>query len=654
MGEDAQRRKRLTIIGVSSFLLVGMVVAVTVGVNLNQDYADTKSGNKSHEVSSSMKAIKTICQPTDYKQECVRSLHSAAGNTTDPKELIKVAFKVAMKKISEGVQKSIVFQELEKEPRAKKALDQCKELLDLSIRELQHSFDKVGEFDIMQMDDMLMDLKVWLSAAITYQETCIDGFQDTFSNAGEKMKAALKTSMEMSSNGLAIITSMYSVLTDLQLTGVGNRRLLQDEDDEDDDDNKLPVLGHGELPDWVDPGVRRLLAEQPEKIKADIVVAKDGSGKYKTIGHALEKVPKKGTKPFVIYIKEGVYAENVFVDNGFDHVVFIGDGPLKTRITGNLNYIDGTPTFKTATVAVQGDYFIAKDIGFENTAGPHKHQAVALRVQADMSIFYNCHMDGYQDTLYTHTKRQFYRDCTISGTIDFVFGDAAVVFQNCKFVVRKPLDNQYCIVTAQGRKERHQPSAIIFQNATIVSDPEHYAVRDKNKAYLGRPWKEFSRTIIMESFIGDSIQAEGWLPWNATFALKTLFYTEFNNRGPGADKAKRVTWRGIKTITPEHSVDFTPSRFLKGDAWIKDSGVPYTPGMMNIKPDPAALAFAPGAAPAAPSLAPGAAPALLAPSVAAPALAPSVAAPAQASALNSLSHSDETSRHTLKMFSFTF
>ncbi|KAJ7977906.1 Pectinesterase [Quillaja saponaria] len=580
MGEDAQRRKRLTIIGVSSFLLVGMVVAVTVGVNIHQNSNDdAKAGNKSHEVSASVKAIKTICQPTDYKQECVRSLHGAAGNTSDPKELVKVAFEVAMNKIREGAKKSIVLQDLEKEPRAKKALDQCKELMELSIGELKHSFDKMGEFDISQIDEMLMDLKIWLSAAITYQQTCLDGFQETTSQAGDKMKAALKTSMELSSNGLAIISSMHSVVT-----GAGNRRLLQDDGDDDDDDySKLPVLGHGELPEWVDPGVRRLLSVPTAKVKADLVVAKDGSGKYSKISHALEKVPKNNKKPFVIYIKQGVYAESVFIDNKVDHVVFIGDGPLKTRITGNLNFIDGTPTFKTATVAVQGDYFLAKDIGFENSAGPEKHQAVALRVQSDMSIFYNCHMDGYQDTLYTHTKRQFYRDCTISGTIDFVFGDAAVVFQNCKFVVRKPLDNQYCIVTAQGRKDRRQPSAIIFQNATIESDPEHYKVRAKNKAYLGRPWKEFSRTLIMESYISDSIQPEGWLPWQGTFALKTLFYTEYNNRGPGADKSKRVKWRGIKTITPQHAVDFTPGRFLRGDSWLKASGVPFSSGMMNIK-----------------------------------------------------------------------
>ncbi|KAM2243601.1 hypothetical protein ACFX1S_010405 [Malus domestica] len=222
---------------------------------------------------------------------------------------------------------------------------------------------------------------------------------------------------------------------------------------------------------------------------------------------------------------------------------------------------------------------MARDIGFENSAGPEKHQAVALRVSADEAIFYRCSMDGYQDTLYTHAQRQFYCDCTISGTIDFVFGDATAVFQNCSFLIRKPLPNQSCIVTAQGRKERRQPSAIIIQNSTITAEPDYFPVKDENKAYLGRPWKEYSRTIIMDSYIDDVIQPEGWLPWEGEWGLKTCFYAESGNTGPAANKARRVTWRGIKQITENHTADFTPGRFFRGDKWIRLSGVPYIPGL---------------------------------------------------------------------------
>lgn len=230
---------------------------------------------------------------------------------------------------------------------------------------------------------------------------------------------------------------------------------------------------------------------------------------------------------------------------------------------------------------ITAEDFIARDIGIENTAGPEKHQAVALRVQADKVIFYNCAMHAYQDTLYVHTMRQFYRDCVVSGTIDFVFGDAAAVFQGCTFLVRKPLPNQQCIVTAHGRKERRQPSALIIQKCTIKADKDLEPVKKQYRSFLGRPWKEYSRTLIMDSYIDNVIDPQGWLPWNGDWGLKTCFYSEVNNNGPGSDKSKRVKWRGIKNITPQHAASYTAGRFLLGDRWIKPTGIPYISGMVS-------------------------------------------------------------------------
>lgn len=236
--------------------------------------------------------------------------------------------------------------------------------------------------------------------------------------------------------------------------------------------------------------------------------------------------------------------------------------------------------FYDLTAAVQGDDFIARDIGFENSAGAEKHQAVALRVSADKAVFYNCQMDGYQDTLYAHTYRQFYRDCVISGTIDFIFGDSAALFQGCTIVVRKPLENQQCIVTAQGRKDIRQPTGLVLQNCTFIADPEYLPYKKSIKSYLGRPWKEFSRTVIMESFLDDIIQPDGWLKWNDTFALDTLFYTEFNNRGPAAPKKDRVKWKGVKELPPGRVQRFTAAEFLDGNRWIPPTQVPYSSGFI--------------------------------------------------------------------------
>lgn len=567
-----ESRQKGLIIGVSSLFLVAMVVAVVIGT-MN---TDTDSYNR-QDVSSSQKAVETICAPTDYKDTCFASLKSTAENTADPKDLIEASFRSTIEYLGYAVKNSTVLQEIEKDPRTKLALKNCKELANRAIGDLEKTYYRFQDFDFSNLDQMFADLQIWISGAITYEETCLDGFEDAKGDAGEKMRQALTTAMELTSNGLAMITDISSVLSSLDVspadlltttaTTTGRR-----------------LLSGNNFPDWLYGESRRLLDVPLSSIQPDVIVAKDGSGKFRTINEALLAIPKKSERTFILYIKEGVYEEKVQFNSSLTHLMVIGDGPTKTRITGSLNFIDGTPTYHTATVAVLGDYFIAKDIGFENSAGAAKHQAVALRVGADKSVFYNCHMDGYQDTLYTHTYRQFYRNCEISGTIDFVFGDAAAVFQNCTFLVRKPLANQQCIVTAQGRKDVRQPTGLVLQNCSFIADPDYYPSRTISKSYLGRPWKEFSRTIIMESFIDDLIQPQGWLPWNDTFAVTTLFYTEFNNRGPGSPKLDRIKWTGVKELPVRRILRFTAARFIEAESWLPSSGVPFHLGLIFPPP----------------------------------------------------------------------
>ncbi|XP_027346615.1 pectinesterase-like [Abrus precatorius] len=554
---DAQKGRRIAIMGVSALLLVAMVVAaVTVR---QKDGSDNETeDNKNRHVASTVKAVQTFCHPTDYKKECEESLVTVAGNTTDPKELIKIAFNVTIAKIENKIKDTDLMHEVEKEPRAKMALETCKQLMNLSIEELRRSLDGIGEFDLRNLEEILMNLKVWLSGAVTYQDTCLDGFENSTSEASKRMEELLTQSMHMSSNILAIVTELADSVADWNVTQLLGRRLLLEHSDDR----------------------RRIL--DAFKLKPNVTVAMDGSGDCRSVNEALKKVPEENERPFVIYIKEGIYPEYVEVTEQMTHVFFVGDGGKRTRITGHKNFIDGINTYKTATVAIQGNYFVAINMGFENSAGPEKHQAVALRVQGDKSIFYNCSMDGYQDTLYVHTMRQFYRDCTISGTIDFVFGNALAVFQNCTFVVRKPMKNQQCIVTAQGRKERQQPSAIVIQGGSIVSDPEFYPVRFENKAYLARPWKNYSRTVVMDTYIDDLIHPDGYLPWQGPegpTGMDTCFYVEYHNTGPGSDKLKRVNWAGIWNLNSKAARLFAPSKFFHGSDWIEDIGIPYYPGV---------------------------------------------------------------------------
>lgn len=222
--------------------------------------------------------------------------------------------------------------------------------------------------------------------------------------------------------------------------------------------------------------------------------------------------------------------------------------------------------------AVLGKGFVARDMAFVNTAGPEKHQAVALMSTADQSVFYKCRFDAFQDTLYAHSNRQFYRECTIIGTIDFIFGNSAVVFQNCNILPRQPMANQQNILTAQGKVDPNQNTGISLQNCTVSP----YGNLSKSvKTYLGRPWKNYSTTVYINSNIGSLIHPSGWLPWSGTTAPNTIFYSEYKNTGPGSSTKDRVKWKGLKNISNKEAKKYTIKEFLQGEKWISDAGVSY-------------------------------------------------------------------------------
>lgn len=231
---------------------------------------------------------------------------------------------------------------------------------------------------------------------------------------------------------------------------------------------------------------------------------------------------------------------------------------------------------------VMGNGFIARAMGFQNTAGPQKHQAVALRVQSEMSAFFNCRMDGYQDTLYVQAYRQFYRNCVISGTVDFIFGDSTTIIQNSLIIVRKPMNGQQNTVTAHGRQDKRETTGLVIQNCRIVPEQALFPMRFQIRSYLGRPWKMYSRAVIMETELGDFIQPAGWLEWQGTFALDTLYFAEYGNRGPGAVTTGRVKWKGFHVITNRNeALQFTAGNFILGSQWLKDTGAPYFLGFKN-------------------------------------------------------------------------
>ncbi|KAL0359014.1 UNVERIFIED_CONTAM: putative pectinesterase/pectinesterase inhibitor 46 [Sesamum angustifolium] len=517
-------RRRITIIGISSIILVAVIVGAVVGAS------QTKADKSRADDQSPSSTIKAICSSTLYPDSCYNSLAPIVkSGSVKPQDLYKLSVQVAMDELSKASKNFDGIKKLNiTDQRTLAAIESCQELLSLALDHLNSSLS-VEDVKFLEVFD---DLRTWLSSAGTYQQTCIDELEYASTGLSTFINENFKNSTEYTSNSLAIVTTFEESIS--SLGAIGRRRLMSD------------------------------------------VVAKDGSGKYKTIGAALKDVPDKSEKRFVIYVKKGIYVENVMIDKSKWNVMMVGDGKNATIISGSLNVVDGTPTFQSATFAVFGQGFIARDIGFRNTAGPAKHQAVALLSTADLSVFYRCTMDAFQDTLYTHSNRQFYRECDIYGTVDFIFGNSAVVIQNSNILPKLPLLGQQNTITAQGKFDPNQNTGISIQNCTIWAAANLAGV----STFLGRPWKNYSTTVYIHNMMGSLIDPKGWLPWIGTSAPKTIFYAEFQNLGPGAVTKNRVNWSGLKlNISSAQAKKFTVGPFIKGDKWIPATGVTYKSGL---------------------------------------------------------------------------
>ncbi|KAF9613061.1 hypothetical protein IFM89_005509 [Coptis chinensis] len=446
-----------------------------------------------------------------------------------------------------------------------RALDDCKKLADLNTDFLSKTMATLDSLKSSLSGLQAEDLQALFSAILTNQQTCLDGLQFTSSawNATSDIHSHLSNGKKMHSLSLALFTNAWF------------KQIKSGRQANEEWRNK-----------WEGLARRRRIIHANLKgvvVNNSVVVNPNGSGDFTTITDAINAAPNNtdiSNGYFVIFIAAGVYEEYVNVAKNKMNLMMIGDGINKTVITGNRSVGDGWTTFNSATFIVVGQGFVGVDMTIQNAAGAIKGQAVALRSGADMSTFYRCSFEGYQDTLYTHSLRQFYRECDIYGTVDFIFGNAAVVLQNCNIYPRLPIHGQSNEITAQGRTDPNQNTGISIHNCNIRASKELGGSTDGTMTYLGRPWKEYSRTVYMQSFMDSVIAPIGWDKWSGDFALSTLYYTEFNNTGPGSDTSNRVTWPGYQVINTTDAASFTVSNFIAGDAWLPQTGVPYTAGLI--------------------------------------------------------------------------
>ncbi|GJU18003.1 pectinesterase-like protein [Tanacetum coccineum] len=411
--------------------------------------------------------------PGDYYTSSVTMTPLAHNRTSTPANVLNAAILAIIEAVNAAGAAFVSY--ADNDINHNQRLDDCKELMGYAVEEL---------------------------LASSRMLTCLDGFNNE-PELRAKMDNLLLNATQLTSNALAIVASTPIIFKAFDHIPSGTRG------------QKLLGTHKKGYPSWMSVDDQKLLGNSDVVLRPHAVVAKEGSGQFKTIMGALAAYP-----------------------NGN-----VGTGKICcTIITGNRSHKTGWTTYKSATLSAIGSGFIAKSMGFQNTAGPEAAQAVALHSQSDRSAFFDIHIDGYQNTLYTHTHRQFYGSSIISGTVDFIFGDAAVIIQNCLIIS----------VSSQ------VPSQELFRTSI----------------------EGVLRTIVMESVVDDFIQPDGWLPWQGTFALDTCFYGEYANVGGAAGTDRRAKWKGFKAIKDKNeAMQYTAGEFVQGNGWLKGTGAPFYLGL---------------------------------------------------------------------------
>lgn len=297
-----------------------------------------------------------------------------------------------------------------------------------------------------------------------------------------------------------------------------------------------------------------------------MIVAKDGSGDFNNLQDAIDSIAADNNEEIIIYVKKGVYKQKVKINKPF--VTLIGDNPEDTILTfddsANKLFPNGEKmgTFNSYSTFIGGDDFTAENITFENSAGSGSvvGQALAVYIDGDRAKFKNCRFLGCQDTIFTgplppkpiegnifggpkegmerKMVRHFFEDCYIRGDVDFIFGSATAVFKNCEIFTNNRNSDVNGYITAASTPEGEE-YGYVFINCKLTSDAA------PNTVYLGRPWRDYAKTVFINCWMGEHIKTAGWHNWNKENAEKNALYAEYNSSGPGAMMDKRVTWAKI-------------------------------------------------------------------------------------------------------------
>lgn len=313
------------------------------------------------------------------------------------------------------------------------------------------------------------------------------------------------------------------------------------------------------FPDWAIKNGTKVGAAEKKNVTL-ITVAQDGSGDFTKIQDAVYATPAFPDEKVTIFVKNGIYNEKVRIPEWNTNVILKGESKENTIIAFDDNFskiaLGRNSTFYTYTLLVEGDDCTVSNLTIKNTSGD-KGQAIALSVVSNRAKISNCNLLGNQDTLYLSGKnaKQYFKDCYIEGTTDFIFGGATALFENC---VIHSIKSSY--VTAASTPEG-TAYGFVFKNCKLTAEPSANAV------YLGRPWRIYAKTVYINCELGKHIKPEGWENWSKPDAEKNTFYAEYNNSGEGFQPAKRVSW--------SHQLTKSEAEQYSIENILKDTTIPW-------------------------------------------------------------------------------
>ena len=333
----------------------------------------------------------------------------------------------------------------------------------------------------------------------------------------------------------------------------------------------------------------------------ELRVSRAASGAYPTISDALaatDQLYPDAEQAVTIHIDPGEYRERVEIHR--PHVTLAGETADSVRIVGSLGAkmpsedgsgVDGTlGTFRTYTVLVDADDVRLENLTIVNDAGDGREvgQAIALYADGDRLVVDACCITGRQDTLFLgplpprevkpggfigpkqfaprRVGRQYFRRCRIEGDVDFIFGGACAYFEGCEIrSLNRNMDvNGY--VTAASTPEG-EPYGFVFHGCSFT------AAQDvaPDSVYLGRPWREWDQTVLIDCWLGQHIKREGWWDWAKPAAHERAHYAGASLHGPASDAENWVPWAHELDATA--TTRYAREQVLSGaDGWDPEGG----------------------------------------------------------------------------------